>query len=126
MATSLGDAVLELRTDSSKFNRGIDGARGKLNKLGKGFAQIGKALVGFGTVVTGVAALTIKMATDFNKSMANVATLIPGNIDRVNELKNSVQDLAIAHGKDTADLAKGLYQTISAFGDKAGQTVKIL
>ncbi|KKK57237.1 hypothetical protein LCGC14_3056520, partial [marine sediment metagenome] len=76
--------------------------------------------------VTGVAVLTIKMATDFNKSMANVATLIPGNIDRVNELKKSVQGLAIAHGKDTADLARGLYQTISAFGDKAGQTVKIL
>ena len=126
MAESLGSAVLELRTDSSKFNRGIDRARGKLDKLGKGFAQVGRALAGFGTVVTGVAALTIKMATDFNESMANVATLIPGNIDRVNELKDAVQGLAVAHGKDTADLAKGLYQTISAFGDQAGQTVKIL
>ena len=58
--------------------------------------------------------------------MANVATLIPGAIDRVEALKTAVQDLAVAHGKQSADLAGGLYQTISAFGDEAGRSMEIL
>ena len=51
--------------------------------------------------------------------MANVATLIPGSTARVEEIKTAVQDLAVAHGRQTQDLVGGLYQTISAFGDRA-------
>ena len=58
--------------------------------------------------------------------MANVATLIPPNTARVDALKAAVQDLTIAHGKQSQDLTAGLYQTISAFGDEAGQTMAIL
>jgi len=63
------------------------------------------------------AGAAIKLSTDFNKSMANVASLIPGTGDRIDTLKTGVQSLAIEMGKSTDDLAGGLYQVISAFGD---------
>ncbi|MBC7293079.1 MAG: phage tail tape measure protein, partial [Thermoleophilia bacterium] len=56
----------------------------------------------------------IKMSTDFNAAMADVATLIPRNTDLVAGMKKEVQDLAVATGKSTTDLARGLYQVISA------------
>ena len=123
---SLGDAVLDLRVDQRGYARGIDSAHRSAKRLQAGFLQVGKVLVGVGAIVTGVGVAALKMSMDFNKSMANVATLIPGPTARVNELKTAVQELAVAHGKDTQDLAKGLYQTISAFGDEAGKTVEIL
>jgi TP901 family phage tail tape measure protein len=67
----------------------------------------------------------LKSSTDFNKGMANVASLIPGNIKRVEELKGTLQDMADEFGKGTDDLSQGLYQIISAFGDTA-DTAKIL
>jgi TP901 family phage tail tape measure protein len=66
-----------------------------------------------------VGAAALKMSTDFNESMADVASLIPRNTKRINELKKSVQDAAIATGTSTAVMSKGLYQLVSAFGDSA-------
>lgn len=141
MATpGLGRTVLELATDSTKFFGDLDKVEKRTTTLRGAFSAAGKDLKGFGTEMTSVGkALTIglsaplvaaggvavKFALDFNKAMANVATLIPGNTARVNELKVSVQDMAIATGKSTGDLADGLYQVISAFGDTA-DTVHIL
>ena len=60
---------------------------------------------------------SIKFAKDLNEGMANVATLIPGNLNKIKAYKKSVQDLAVAHGKSTDDIVEGLYETISAYGD---------
>jgi hypothetical protein len=106
----------------------------KLEKAGKLVTQsgdkwtkTGSAMQGAGAKMTlGITApivaaggAAIKFATDFNAGMANVATLIPGNSERINELKGNVQDLAIETGKSTSDLSDGLFQTVSAFGDSA-------
>ena len=64
-------------------------------------------------------------ARQMNKEMANVATLIPGNRERVDSLKGSVQELAIKLGTGTGNLTDGLYQTISAYGDSA-ESARIL
>lgn len=66
--------------------------------------------------LVGVIATVRKFAGDFNRAMANVATLgIVG--ERLQHLKREVQEVAIAVGKSTDDIAAGLYQVISAFGD---------
>ena len=97
------------------------------DRFGTRATAAGQALsVGLTTPIVGLGTIALRSATQFNKGMANVATLIPGNTARVNELKGAVQQLAIAHGKDTTDLAAGLYQTISAFGDQAGDTLRVL
>jgi TP901 family phage tail tape measure protein len=108
------------------FSKKFDKLESKLSSAGKNMSKIGKGMTaGLTLPIAGVAAGALKMSMDFNKSMANVGTLIPGNIDRVNELKTSVQDMAVELGKSTGDLSDGLYQVISAFGDTA-DSVSIL
>lgn len=87
-----------------------------------------KAVLGF-TVIFGAATLAVLKfvgaSRELNKEMANVATLIPGAVSRVVELKREVQLLAIDTGKSTTDLAQGLFQVISAFGDSADSVTKL-
>jgi TP901 family phage tail tape measure protein len=99
---------------------------GAMQRLGGDMMRAGGVLTAGLTVpIVGFAAAGMMAAREFNTGMANVASLIPGNAERVRELKASVQDMAVAVGKSTTDLAGGLYQVISAFGDTA-QTADLL
>lgn len=97
----------------------VDDVSSNVRKSGVSLKSLGAIGAATGVALAGVGAASVKMAMDMNRSMANVATLIPGNVERVNELKRAVQDLAIETGKSTQDLADGLYQVVSAFGDTA-------
>jgi TP901 family phage tail tape measure protein len=115
--------LLKLRNELSKQ---LGDAAKDLRKVGGDFQEVGRmATVGFTLPIVGAGAAALKMATDFNAAMANVASLIPGNTARVLELKDAVQAMAIETGKSTGDLADGMYQVISAFGDSS-DSVKIL
>ena len=98
------------------------------NRLHKSFAAMGATVTKAGSTLTrsvtlpiaiaGVASL--KMAKDFNASMANVGTLIPGQTKRLQDLKTELLDLSKVTATNERELAEGgLYQTISAFGDSA-------
>ncbi|MCB0075243.1 MAG: phage tail tape measure protein, partial [Caldilineaceae bacterium] len=77
----------------------------------------------------GLGAVSAAAATSFSTNMANVQTLLTdladGGTARTQELSQAVQTMAMATGKSTDDLAGGLYQVISAFGDTS-DTVGIL
>jgi TP901 family phage tail tape measure protein len=94
-----------------------------LNKVGNWMStRITLPLTAFGT-------LSMKASMDINEAMANVSTLMTGtseNVDRrVGQMKKGVQGLAIEFGKDTGDMAGGLYDIISAFGD-TGNSMEML
>lgn len=120
---NIGILEAVLRARDANFRSTLRRARGDLASLKTSVGNVARTVtrgLGLATAaVTGAGIAAIKMATDFNRSMANVATLIPGNLDRIRELKGEVQSLAIETGKSTADLSEGLYQTVSAFGDSA-------
>lgn len=107
--------------------KNIRSSVGSLAKdLEKDFEAAGQAMQNVGGALTKLTApLTLAggaataMAMNLNSAMGDVETLIPGATDRIVELKQEVQDLAIAVGKNTGDVANGLYQVISAFGDSA-------
>lgn len=134
---SLGTIWAELGLRLDKFDQALQQAEAKIRQAEEktlaGVRQVGERLSAIGkdlsTKVTlplvGIGAAALKTSMDFDSAMANVATLIPGNIERVRELKAAVQEMAVDVGKRTGDLAEGLYQVISAFGDTA-DTVKIL
>lgn len=67
-------------------------------------------------------AAAVKFSNDMNEGMAAVATLIPGQTARIQELKTQLQDLAIETGTATGDLTEGAYAAISAWGD-SGETI---
>lgn len=98
----------------------------KLQDVGGKMKNVGENMTTYITApIIGAGVAAEKFSMDFNKAMGNVASLIPGNTERVKELKKSVQDLAVDMGTTTGDVAGGLYQVESAFGDTA-ETVGIL
>jgi len=113
------------KATAAETDRSMDAIGKKAESLGGKFKSAGTALLPLSAALSVAGGAAVKFSTDFNRGMANVATLIPGNIARVNELKGTVQQMAIATGKSTDDLTDGLYQTLSAFGDTA-DTAKIL
>ncbi len=117
MALNIGDLYARIFLED-KLSGGLDQAGKKMQGFGRSMLPMSAALGALG-------GLSMKFATDLNASMANVATLIPKSTERVLELKEEVQSLAVATGKSSSDIAGGLYQVISAFEDTA-DTVKIL
>jgi TP901 family phage tail tape measure protein len=137
---SLGDLVVSVGGDTTEFQSAMKGVTTTLDRTVsdaqsafKQFDKIGETMTSLGATLSvaitaplvAAGASAFKFSTDFNASMANVASLMPGNIARVQELKTSVQEMAIQVGKSTGDLATGLYQVVSAFGDSA-DSAKIL
>jgi TP901 family phage tail tape measure protein len=100
-------------------------AKKSINNLRKSTVRAGDALKKFGQnfrryvalpiAVGGVAA--IKFARDFNKGMANVASLLPGQTEKIEGFKKSLMTMSAESGKSLEDLTGGLYETVSAFGD---------
>ena len=132
----LDKATGPLRSIGSRFQNlvpSVAAADAKLKQIGQSLQNVGARMGHIGKRMTfavslpllAAGALALKASMDFNEAMANVATLIPGNINRVNELKKAVQDMAIRTATGTDIMAEGLYQVISAFEDSA-DTTKIL
>ena len=95
-------------------------------KFGESVGRLGRGMaLKFTLPIAAFGALSLKASMDFNKAMANVASLIPKSIKRVEELKRAVEEMATRTGKSTDIMAEGLYQVISAFGD-SGETTNIL
>ena len=112
--------TVEIVGDASKLKSVLADADGHAGRFGSNLGTVikqGAMVAGAATVALGVASLSASM--DFNKGMANVASLIPGNTERVKELSKSVQSLAIETGQSTTDMSAALYQVVSAFGDSA-------
>ena len=131
---------VSLRSTQTRV-RGVTGALNRVSVAGKRASMalqrtagsMRKSFTGMPTMVKagmGLAVTAIfKETMDFNKKMANVSTLLDGNFDtamkRTTALKTSVQDLAVSVGIDTGEMADGLYQVVSAFGDNE-ETMKRL
>lgn len=78
-----------------------------------------------------LAALTVVMAAAtiasiaLNRAMANIASLIPKQRGRINDLKDAFQQLSMALGVSAVELAEAGYQVVSAFGDAADTMAKV-
>jgi len=123
---AVADLLVKIGADVQEFQKSMKEVGSSIESSGQKMRSLGMSLTASVTApIVGVGVAAFKASTDFNEAMANVATLIPGQKERINDLKDTVQDMAIEFGKSTQDLAGGLYQIISAFGDTA-DTVKIL
>ena len=96
---------------------------GNMAKVGKWAASITAASLAVAAALGGVA---VKAASDFEGEMANVSTLLGGDVEtRIEELGESVLDLSKDVNLGTDLMTDGLYQVISAFGDTA-ESMEIL
>ncbi len=119
MEKSVGSFAAKATRGFDKVTKGIERHRAVIQSVGRGLT----AGVTLPLLAAGVAA--VKFSTDFAEGLANVATLLPGETERVLELGDAVKGLSVATGKGLGDLTEGLYQTISAFGDAADTERKL-
>jgi len=104
---------------TDKLNRSSKGTAGSLSALSSGFKTVGRDLQRYGLALVGAATAVTKFSFDLTNGLGQVQTLIPNTGDRIYELRDAVQALAVETGVSSNDISTGLYQTISAFQDSA-------
>lgn len=129
MEQSLKETSNEIETQSSKWTqlgKKLEGISNKLDKVGKKAQEVGKSMTKKLTLpIAGVATAAAKMGRDLNKSLGSISTLIPGQRERLLELKGDIQDISIAVAKSTDEIADGTYGVISAYGDASDTMEKV-
>jgi len=118
--------IVEIIGETAKLKSALSEVEDNTQKTFQGLQNLGKTLsIGITAPLMAMGTAAVKASMDFNGAMANVAALIPENVGRVEELKKSVQELSVETGKSTGDLARGLYEVISAFGDSSESIEKL-
>lgn len=129
VVTDVVGTVLRLATGLFKKLAGmvtgfVSGTVGLAKKVGGLVKKVG--LIAGGAFV-GLTGMSVKWAASFEEAMAEVATIakkITG--PAFEKVKEQVKSLAVLMGKPAVEMARGLYQVISAgFTDAAG-SVKLL
>lgn len=116
-------------TINPSLQKSLAVAQTKLNGLDKrlaGLAKISMAGLAAGIAAVGAASAaamavfskSVGQAIEFEKQMANVATLLDGDVQgRIKEMSKELIAVSNSTGQATADLTEGLYQVVSAYGD---------
>lgn len=118
----------ELDKNNNKWlnsSKKLNDASEKMHTVGGIASKTGDSILKLTAPLAAAGVASTKLGTDFNEAMSKVATLIPGQRERLLELKGDVQNVAIATAKGTDDIADGTYQVISAFGDASDTMQKV-
>ncbi|HHV39614.1 MAG TPA: phage tail tape measure protein, partial [Tepidimicrobium sp.] len=128
----VGELRAEMTASNKGFSATIENAKDQLKDMKQAAEEMSKSVRDLGiasaAAFAAVAAATtqaVKASLELNAAMASVGTMIPQQSARLQELKREVQGLAIEVGKSTDDLAQGLYNVISAFGDAEDSVRKL-
>lgn len=124
------NAMNKGKTAARSFARSADRSLSRLSsKAKRAGAQmtqhLGAALVRSTLILGGMGIAAVKMAADFEKGMATVATLLDDSDKHMGKFKKGVLDLSVASGQSTQTLTKGLFDIISA-GIKAEEAMGFL
>lgn len=129
---TLARLLVLLSLDASGFNRGMYLALGQVQalersfvnfgNLSSGLSSLGASLTRYVTVpLLGIVAAATVAGVSLNKEMGQIQTLLSGSFAettvRAEELRSTVQDMAIQFAIGTHQMTEGMYEMISAFGD---------
>lgn len=109
-------------TDLKALGNEASTTEGSASRLNSVFTKTNAVLAGLG-IALGQA---LKAARDFERSMAEVATLIDTSVVSIDELSAAARNQAIAFGGDVQTQARALYQIISAGASTAAEANDIL
>ena len=110
--------------ESSKANKTLDNFSKSMNdfsnsfagKVGKACEKVGGSLQSFGTKITGlgtaVGGVTVKMAADFETTMAKISTLTSDGMYQ--SLHDGILDMSGRLGVDANEIGEAIYQGLSS------------
>ena len=99
---------------------GVKAVGGAIAKLG-----LAAGAAGF-TAIAAAGGMAVKSAIDFEKGMANVGTLLDGDIKgKLSSMGESLKTISKDTGVDLNNLSGGLYEVVSAFGESADSTKQL-
>ena len=113
---------MAIKQDLNIFINATDRASGTLKKAGGSFTKFAK-IAGAASVALGVA--SVAAAYDFNKSMAAVSTLVDTTTESMDDMKDSVLEIARKTPVAINELTESLYDIRSA-GIDAGDAMGVL
>lgn len=100
--------------------KGVKAFGGIVAKLG-----LAAGAAGF-TAIAAAGTLALKSAVDFEKGMANVGTLLDGDVKgKLSSMGESLKTISKDTGVDLNNLSGGLYEVVSAFGESADSTKQL-
>lgn len=109
--------------DSKVIKFAVSGAEKVTKALGKA-ALVGTAAAL--TTVTAAAGTAVASAVSFQSQMQNVGTLLDGDVNStLQAMGTDLKKVSVSTGQDLSDLAGGLYDVVSAFGESS-ESVKQL
>lgn len=117
----VGEIVIVLTTKAGNFVQGLQEADKQLTstvetvtRLGSAFSAVGRQLLMGSAAMAAGLGLAAKHAIDFQTQMSMVATMVEDTNQWMGTLEEGVQDLGMEFGKSTDEMARGLYNVLSA------------
>jgi len=112
-AIRAGKAYVELGVQD-RLAAGLKKASRKLRAFGTQVQAIGRAWMKMGAVMAAPLAVGVKVFADFERQMANVATMLDDSDRWMGTFREGIRKLAVETGESTDALAGGLYDILSA------------
>ena len=134
MNQSIGQVALDIVIGKSTIASGITAAFAearsivndngatltqKISAIGGTVSNVGATLLPLSTAMLGVGAACLKMATDFETSMAKLSTIADTSKVSMDTMKKAVKDLSNQTGISASQVANDTYDAISAGVDTA-------
>jgi TP901 family phage tail tape measure protein len=116
--------------DDKEAMKSLNKLERETKKNKKAFDDVGTAVLAataaIGAMAIAIGGKALKSAVEFEKQMANVGTLLDGDVKgKMKNLGETVKDISKDMGISTATLTDGLYNVISALGESE-DSMKIL
>ncbi|MBG95139.1 MAG: phage tail tape measure protein [Chloroflexi bacterium] len=112
---NMGDLVAYLRLEDKKFVTGLKKAELRVNKLGASAQRIGRSLsVGLSLPLAAAGGASVKLATDFDRSMTKIETLVGRSKSQVDAWREDLVAMGPALGKTPQELSDALFFITSA------------
>ena len=100
--------------------KGVKAFGGAIAKLGLAAGAAGFA------AIAAAGTMALKSAVDFEKGMANVGTLLDGDVKgKLSSMGESLKTISKDTGVSLDNLSGGLYEVVSAFGESADSTKQL-
>lgn len=120
---AIAELAVNLVANTGTFVKNMNAVARNIDKTGRQMQSAGKAILGITAPIAAFGGSAFKMSSDFNKSMASVEVMISrvateGGKD-IKALKKDVLDLSSSTGKSAQEIAEGMFQVISTFGNTA-------